>query len=348
MLRDIARKLAAPVLKRIDARIETKVSQAMQNLPAPIDKRGFVPTHWDAELEASFERRIDDAVHKCLYLPNFPPLSDAEHAFMRYSTCSAADFLHPQFNQLCREFDYPALISPEALGMGVCHPSPEAGRRIEGRQPRHRFWCRPRAIASALCKYGAQIVATDASEELGKSVGWVKSDEHSSGVSQLLYPNVVDDDIVRSNIIHRECDMNQIDVDLVDFDFTWSCCCFEHLGSLEAGIEFVINSVEKTLKIGGVACHTTEFNLSSNDDTLREGATVLYRKRDMLELVDRLRERGHGVEAFSVAPDSHYLDGYVDTRAIPTSSWLLRGYTTTSVGIVVKRGALVQSISSAA
>ena len=48
-------------------------------------------------------------------------------------------------------------------------------------------------------------------------------------------------------------------------------------------MQFFINSVETTLKIGGVACHTTEFNLSSNDETVSKGDTVLYRRRDMEE-----------------------------------------------------------------
>ena len=341
MLRDIARKLAAPVLKRIDARIEARVSQAVQNQAAAIGGRSFAPTPWNAEQEASLERRIDDAVHKRLYLPSFPSLFDADHIFMKYSTCSAADFLHPQFSQLCQEFDYPPSYHRKLWEwVFVIHHLKQAGVLRTGSRG-IGFGVGRERLPALFAKYGAQIVATDASEELGKSVGWVKSNEHSSGVSQLLYPNVVDDDIVRSHVIHRACDMNRIDDDLTGFDFTWSCCCFEHLGSLEAGIEFVINSVEKTLKIGGVACHTTEFNLSSNEDTLREGATVLYRKRDMLELVERLRERGHEVETFSVAPDSHYLDGYVDVPPYTDNPHLklaLEGYTTTSVGIVVKRG----------
>lgn len=341
MLRDIARKLAAPVLKRIDMRVETKVSQAVQNLATVIDRRGSVPTPWTAEQEASVERRIDEAVHKRLHLPSFPPLSDAEHTFMKYSTCSAADFLHPLFGQLCLEFDYPPSYHRKLWEwVFVIHHLKRAGVLKPGSQG-IGFGVGRERLPALFAKYGAKIVATDASEELGKSVGWVKTDEHSSGISQLLYPNVVDDDIMRSNVIHRACDMHQIDDDLKGFDFTWSCCCFEHLGSLEAGIEFVINSIEKTLKIGGVACHTTEFNLSSNEDTLREGATVLYRKRDMLELVDRLRARGHEVEMFSVAPDSHYLDGYIDVPPYthnPHIKLALEGYTTTSVGIVAKRG----------
>jgi hypothetical protein len=63
-------------------------------------------------------------------------------------------------------------------------------------------------------------------------------------------------------------------------------------------MQFVINSVERTLRIGGTAAHKTEFNLSSNTDTVIEGDTVIYRKRDIEELVKTPEDRGHHVQPF--------------------------------------------------
>jgi len=136
--------------------------------------------------------------------------------------------------------------------------------------------------------------------------------------------------------------MNAIRADLTGFDFAWSACCFEHLGSLEAGMQFVINSVENTLKPGGVAVHTTEYNLASNSETIANGHTVLYRQRDMEELVRRLSERGHQVQPFFVAPDSHFLDFYVDLPPYadePSLKIKFGDFITTSVGLVVRRRA---------
>ena len=135
--------------------------------------------------------------------------------------------------------------------------------------------------------------------------------------------------------------MNNIDPSLGGYDFNWSSCCFEHLRSLEHGLQFVINAVEKTLKVGGIAVHTTKYNASANDATLTEGVTVIYRRRDMEDLVRRLRERGHEVQPFIIGPPSHALDYHVD---VPPYSHdihlklLLATYVTTSVGIVVRRG----------
>ena len=128
---------------------------------------------------------------------------------------------------------------------------------------------------------------------------------------------------------------------LADYDFCWSSCALEHLGSLNAGMDFIVESVEKTLRVGGVACHTTELNLSSDSATLEEGGTVLYRKKDLLSLIDRLERRGHTVEPFSIAPDTHVLDSFVDTPPYEQSPHLklqLMGYVSTSVGLTIRRG----------
>jgi hypothetical protein len=135
--------------------------------------------------------------------------------------------------------------------------------------------------------------------------------------------------------------MRNIPTDLNGFDFHWSSCCFEHLGSLSAGMDFVVNAVENTLRPGGVAVHTTEFNLTTNEQTLETGPTVIYRRRDIEELVGRLRDRGHIVEEFSVAPPSHHWDFHVDTPPYTSKvhlKLLFEQYVTTSAGIVVQRG----------
>ena len=188
---------------------------------------------------------------------------------------------------------------------------------------------------------GAKIVATDAPNDVGMKVGWVGSGQHISALKEIRYPYIVDGDVFDSNVTYQTCDMNNIQAELNGFDFNWSSCCFEHLGSLEAGIQFVINAVEKTLRIGGVAVHTTEFNLSSDIETSETGVTVIYRRRDIIELVQRLRDRGHIVKPFMVAPDTHYWDFHVDIPPYlqePHLKLLLQQYVATSVGIVVQRG----------
>jgi hypothetical protein len=186
---------------------------------------------------------------------------------------------------------------------------------------------------------GALIVATDAPPEIGDA--WKGGNQFSENLSGLYFEDLIDYHNFERRVSYKTCDMNNIDREFVDFDFNWSSCCFEHLGSLENGMNFVINAVEKTLKPNGLAVHTTEFNLSSNNDTLETGHTVIYRRRDIEELVNHLEKRGHSVESFVIAPDSHPLDFHVDippyTHA-PHIRLMYEKYIVTSVGLVIKRG----------
>jgi hypothetical protein len=184
------------------------------------------------------------------------------------------------------------------------------------------------------------ITATDAPAEIGVGDGWQSGNEFARALAAMPHGNLDRAEFERL-VEWRECDMNNIDHQLKGYDLCWSSCCFEHLGDLRKGMDFVINSVEKTLRVGGVAIHTTEFNLSSNEETVENGPTVLYRRKDIEQLIAELRERGHVVDTLKVAPDSLAIDGYVDTppyHAPPHLKLALLGFTSTSVGLVIRRG----------
>ena len=102
--------------------------------------------------------------------------------------------------------------------------------------------------------------------------------------------------------------MNHIHEDVQDYDFTWPACAFEHLGSIEKEFEFVKNSL-KCLTPGGLAVHTTEFNVSSDDDTVGNQATVLLRKRDFEKLAAELQKEGHEI-AFNFNTGNSSCDKY--------------------------------------
>lgn len=278
-----------------------------------------------------------------LFIPPCPPLwaAPAGDRFMPWSTCSFSDFTHPRYAQLCEAIRHAPVYHRKAWEwIFVIHHLTQAGVLKEGSRGLG-FGVGLERLPALFAKLGAQVVATDAPADIGQAAGWAETGQHSAALESLRYPEIVDAGVFDRKVTYQPCDMNNIPRDLRDFDFTWSCCCFEHLGSLEAGMQFVINSVEKTLKVGGVACHTTEFNLLSNEHTVSEGGTVLYRRRDMDELVRRLRERGHAVQPFAVAPDSHYLDGFVDVPPYRRDFHIklaLEGYVATSAGIVVTRG----------
>lgn len=268
-------------------------------------------------------------------LPPLIPTAPADSPFPSSSTCTAADFYHPRFYALTKllavapcwhrklwEWVFIAhhladYVRPgwRGLGFGV------------GTEP----------LPAMLASLGAHIVATDAPDDRGM---WSEGQQWSGSIDGMRRPSIIADSILEARVSFRPADMNHIPVDLNGFDFTWSSCAFEHLGSIEAGLTFVEKSVA-TLKPGGIAVHTTEFNVSSNDDTVEEGDTVLFRQKDFDILVDRLRSQGHQVEPFVQGPMAHFLDNHVDVppfSAYPHLKLRLAGYVTTSAGIVVRRG----------
>ena len=187
---------------------------------------------------------------------------------------------------------------------------------------------------------GISVVATDLSVEGAQGTGWIRSKEHAANLEQLAHPKICDVEVLRKHVSFRPVDMNAIPDDLTGFDFLWSSCALEHLGSIEHGLRFIERAMA-CLKPGGVAVHTTEFNLVSNDETVDNQGTVLYRKRDLEELAQRLTAQGAHVLPRNYHPGSEPLDHHIDVppyRWVPHLRLMLGRYATTSVGIIAKRG----------
>jgi hypothetical protein len=126
-----------------------------------------------------------------------------------------------------------------------------------------------------------------------------------------------------------------------EYDFVWSSCALEHLGSLEAGIQFIQASLD-LLKLGGIAVHTTEYNVGSNADTLETGDAVIYRRMDIEKLEADLKANGHYLETlnFDTGSEEHdlnydrppyYRGGYQHVK------FLIGGYISTSIILVVRK-----------
>lgn len=187
---------------------------------------------------------------------------------------------------------------------------------------------------------GCRVVATDLPAEAEEARGWSNTSQYAGGLDGLADPALCDPASFRELVTWRSLDMRERPPDLTGFDFCWSACSFEHLGSLDAGLDFVEGSLA-TLRPGGVAVHTTEYNLGSNAATLERGPTVLYRRRDLEALASRLEAAGHQVAALDLDPGQGVLDEYVDlppyVHAPHLRLWY-RQFVTTSVALVVRRG----------
>jgi hypothetical protein len=189
-----------------------------------------------------------------------------------------------------------------------------------------------------LAANGVEVLATDAPVERFGGQGWQCTNQHSADVSGLYRSNLLDKATFRERVTFRPVDMNDIPHDLRDFDACWSSCCFEHLGSIDHGLDFVENSLER-LRPGGVAMHTTEFNLSSNERTLETPGLSYFRRRDIERLLDRLAARGHVVWPLNLHPGDAPLDAHIEVPpyGLPHLKLEAMGQVSTSIGMVVQR-----------
>jgi O-antigen biosynthesis alpha-1,2-mannosyltransferase len=193
-------------------------------------------------------------------------------------------------------------------------------------------------LVAHFASHGVDILASDLDMDRASKAGWVGSNEHAASLGMLNNRGLCDETEFARLVRFQEVNMLDFAFDqLRGFDFLWSSCAFEHLGSLVAGHQFVIESM-KCLRPGGLAVHTTEFNAGSNDATVSEGATVIYRKKDIEALASDLRSKGHLI---SLNFDSGNLpaDYHIDIPPYTHDTHLklrLQQHTTTSIGIVVR------------
>lgn len=196
-------------------------------------------------------------------------------------------------------------------------------------------------LPAYLAARGCRITATDLDPDEAARVGWIDTAQHAAGLGPLRRPDLCPPHVLAERVDFRPADMTAIPADLAGFDFCWSACALEHLGSLAAGLDFVEASLA-TLRPGGVAVHTTEFNLTSDDDTVDHQGTVLFRARDLRGLADRLTAQGHHVAPLDLTPGDAPLDRFLDLppyRPEPHLRLALEGFESTSVGIIVTRAA---------
>lgn len=194
-------------------------------------------------------------------------------------------------------------------------------------------------LTAAFASNGCAITATDLDFDSAKSLGWVDSNQHSVSLQDLNLENICDPARFAQLVTFEYADMNAIDPKFYrQFDFTWSSCSFEHLGSIELGKQFIVNQMH-CLRPGGVAVHTTEYNLSSNTDTLDHDLTVIFRRQDIEWMVAALRAQGYSIE-IDYTVGAGPVESCVDVPPFahnPHLRLLLGQYVSTSIGLIISK-----------
>lgn len=259
--------------------------------------------------------------------------------------CRQADFAEPWFRAWCEALHLKPLLHRKIWEYAfVLQAMKESGvMRVGARGV--GFGCGEEPVPSFLASLGIDVTVTDLAPEQSEGLGWVTTGQHTSSLQQAYYPDLVSKDQFDRLVRLEYVDMNAIPESMNEsFDFCWSICAFEHLGSIQKGLDFIKNSM-KVLRSGGVSIHTTEFNLT-NEETIDNWQTVLFQQKHFALLAEELRAEGYQMLPLDTDPGDAFLDRFVD---LPPYDWgtimqlqepahlkvAIDGFPSTCVGIII-------------
>ena len=182
--------------------------------------------------------------------------------------------------------------------------------------------CEGDPLVAVVAAQGCDVVATD------------RTVDRIAG-NRLNARGVCGVDEFRARVTQRSVDTHTIPDDLQGFDFVWSCSSAERQGSCAAAIDFLARSL-RCLRPGGLAVHTTAFNLASNEETLESRELCALRRQDVERLVDQLSRDGRSAWPLNLNPGDTPVDRFVDSppyRGEPHLRVRYGRFVVTSLGI---------------
>ncbi|WP_165070749.1 hypothetical protein [Desulfovibrio sp. ZJ200] len=216
--------------------------------------------------------------------------------------------------------------------------------------------CGREPLPSYLIKRGCEITAGDKPGE-DNNGDWVKGGQYTESLSDLFYEHLVDITTFKSKLELRYVDLTQIPPELFGlYDFCWSVCVIEHIGSIQAGLDFLKNSLN-LLKPGGISVHTTEFNFLDTPQTIDNCGSVLFKKEHIEYLVEEIGKLGGEVIGADFSYGNKIFDLYIDNPpyfhqeieginikyppySVPHIKLLIDGFPATCFGVIIKKKAI--------
>ena len=285
------------------------------------------------ELDHSFEMLSID--HPLLRKNDLEPSIE----FPTSQLCTASQFRSAIYEGWCKKMGQSVRLHRKQWEFVYILQSLVIGGMLDEGKRGLGFGCGKEPLPAVMASFGCEVLATDQTKNSATYQAWSKSGMHSEKLEDLFFPEILPREDFFKRVSFAAVDMNHICDDLKGFDFVWSACAFEHLGSIENGLNFVLKSA-RCLKSGGMAIHTTEFNLGSNEGTFESEGLTLYRRKDIEELITRCEKEGFEVMPLNLTLSERVEDGFVDLppyRSYPHLKLAVHGYLTTSIGLIIKR-----------
>ena len=245
---------------------------------------------------------------------------------------SAAQFYEPRFRELASRLSLDMVLDRKiweyAFIVNAIETYAATGPGTRGLA----FGCGMEFITSVFAAGGSNILATDYVEQ---SHNW-----QAQGLNDLYSSAHIDRATFDARVRFQHLDMNQIDPTLTGFDFLWSTGSLEHIGGYDKGLDFVENAM-KCLKPGGIAVHTTEMTLTSDDVGYESPTLNFYCRRDIEKLAARLIDAGHMI-VLNFERGQTVADTHVDTPPYNYGRTLCAHFSNhviSSIGLIIQKGA---------
>lgn len=254
--------------------------------------------------------------------------------------CTQKDFYSPSFLRIAEQMHLPSGIHRKSWEFVYIVQTLENYGILQEDKSGIGFAVGLEPLPSFFADRKINILATDLSLSAKSAKEWEATGQNAGGNLEKLYkPDLCEKSVFQKYVRYRDVDMNCLPDNLGTFDFCWSSCAIEHVGSLSKSKKFLKNML-KVLKPGGIAVHTTEFNLISNDDTVEDGKSVIFRRRDIEEMRDWFTSNGHHMET-SFVRGSDEGDLFVDIPPFKSDPYHLNlqldEYIATSFAIIVHK-----------
>jgi SAM-dependent methyltransferase len=271
----------------------------------------------------------------------YSSISPSGPCTFRSDICRSRHFLMPLYTYWCQQLrEKPRLHRKQWEFVFITHALYERGY-LQAPNKGLGFGVGKEPLPSLFAALGCKITATDVATTIAQELGWATSDQHAASCADLNQRKLCNSSLFQKQVDFQFVDMNFIPDSLNGYDFCWSSCALEHLGSIYNGLTFILKSLD-TLKPGGLAIHTTEFNLSSNSETVDNNKScVIFRRKDMEMLISKIRNLGHHVEEPDFSASHSELDRCIDMppyRDDPHIRLNINNFNCTSIGLIIRKG----------
>ena len=160
------------------------------------------------------------------------------------------DFCQSWFLQSCDKLKLAPFLHRKLWEDAYILKTLETGDKLRPGQKAIGFGCGQERFPAYFASQGVHVLATDLDPSAQAAQGWIATDQHGS-LEKLFHADLISRANFDRHVTFNNLDMNNIPTSLEgQFDFCWSVCAFEHLGSIEAGMKFVERSA-RLLRPGG-------------------------------------------------------------------------------------------------